>query len=228
MKLTFHILSLVVAGYTKGAVPCQTGITDFTLFDADADVEIAPLGGFDFASLGPVPPNFNIVANFNECAGDKIESVQFFLDGVEILCEEHTPYAVFGDDNPTGADLALPGPFEFYGGMLPVGIHTIQAVPYPMAGCSGNPFMLAQDDFSVCFDCPGKIIGFTLIDPFHKTELGVLTGFDFTPITGRPINIRAEYEQCDTNGIDSVQFYFDGAEGLCEEYTPYSWVGDEK
>lgn len=224
MKLLAPVLAATLAPAVIGA--CSTGITDFTLINADTDTEIGPLPSA--FSSGVIPsPYLNVRANYVECPGDDIKSVKFYLDGIAVRCENYTPYALFGDENPTGPDLGDFG--AFYGGSFtPGAIHSIKAVPYPSADCAGDPFPSLEEKFSTCSDCPGEITGFTVIDAVSDTEIGPLMSFDFTSYQGLPINVRADFESCTSgSGIDSVQFYLDGIETRCEEYTPYALFGDD-
>jgi len=203
---------------------CTTGVTSFTLIDATTDTEIAPLEDFDFSTLDLSSALLNVRANVNECPGDKIDSVRFLFDGQQGLCEQYTPYAWVGDENPNGPDLGDFG--AFYGTTINPGLHVLTAIAYPLPDCQGEPYDPKEEDF--CTECPGHITGFTLIDSTADIEIGPLNAdFDFTIVQGLPINVRADFQECAEGGIESVQFFLDGVETRCEDYTPYSLFGDE-
>jgi hypothetical protein len=63
-------------------------------------------------------------------------SVQFYFDDVPGLCEENSPYALFGDDNPNGPNLSDFGSFN--NAFVNPGIHEIVAVPFASSGCTGD------------------------------------------------------------------------------------------
>jgi hypothetical protein len=220
MKL--FLASALAFAATASAQECQTGIVDFTVINADSDSEIGPFAGFDFSTL-PSDTKVNIRANPVLCNDDKIKSVLFFLNDEVARCEEWTPYALFGDENPGGPDLGLLG--KFYGSSIIPDLYTVRAVAFPEHGCVGDPYVPVEQ--TVCGDCPGKITGFTVI--VGQDEQGPLSNFDFPELApGVPINIRADFEECEKGpGITSVQFYLDGVKGLCEEWTPYALFGDE-
>jgi len=78
MKFAFSAFA-VAASLAHGVSACTTGVTDFTLIDAETDTEIAPLEGFDFLTLDLSSASLNIRANVQECSGDKIDSIRFFM-----------------------------------------------------------------------------------------------------------------------------------------------------
>ncbi len=221
MKFAFSAFA-VAASLSHSVSACTTGVTDFTLIDAETDTEIAPLEGFDFSTLDLSTASLNVRANVQECSGDKIDSVRFFYDGEEGRCEEYTPYSWVGDENPNGPDLGDFGPF--YGTKIKPGRHVLKAIPYPLPGCKGDPYDPKEEEF--CTKCPGQITGFTLIDPRADVEIGPLdSDSDFT--AGRAINVRADFTECSRGSIDSVKFFLDGVKTRCEDYTPYALFGDE-
>ncbi len=225
MKLALSVFTVAACFLVADSVSaCTTGVTSFTLIDATTDTEIAPLEGFDFSTLDLSSALLNVRANVNECPGEKIDSVRFFFDGQQGLCEQYTPYSWVGDENPNGPDLGDFG--AFYGTTISPGFHVLTAIPYPLPDCQGEPHDPKEEEF--CTECPGRITGFTLIDSTTDTEIGPLNAdFDFTTVQGLPINVRADFLECAEGGIDSVQFFLDGVEMRCEDYTPYALFGDE-
>ena len=231
---------------TIGCSDCPGSITGFTVIDSIDDSEICALQDFDFASFqAPV----NVRANFEDCSKSRIDSVAFYLDNVFVRCvrflvsycavchtkiahcltplylscfqEEYSPYALFGDENPNGPDLGDFG--AFYDGFFTPGPHTTTAVPFDRPNCAGQAGCPLTEDFEVdCANCPGAITGFTLVDAKKDEEIAPLGNFDFEDVGTSELTIRADFAECRDKSIDSVQFFYDGAKGLCENFEPYA------
>ena len=132
----------------------------------------------------------------------------------------------YSNNSPGGPDLGPIG--DFYQAFVNPGVHEIVAVPFDSPGCEGTPGCPLVETFRVeCSPCPGNITGFTLIDAITNAAIAPLSDFNYDSLPTTSLNIRAEFEECDTGGIESVQFFYDGAFHSCENWTPYALDGDK-
>ena len=138
------------------------GIIDFTLIDADNNVDLFTLNDGSQILMSEVNGReLNIRLNVTEDTASIIGRVEFSLTGA--LNREHTefgaPYALYAD----------PGGGEYFGQVFPAGDYELTATVYEET-TGGSPFDSLNLSFSVVDDALG-VQSFTLIDADNNIEL---------------------------------------------------------
>ncbi|MEO6452440.1 MAG: T9SS type A sorting domain-containing protein [Ginsengibacter sp.] len=104
---------------------CLPVVKSFTLINADTDKDIQLIEDGSTIDINTLPTsNLNIRANTNSV---KPGSVIFILDGKQVRTEEGAPFALAGD-LPTG---------DYHAWTLPIGEHTLTAIPYERSNGGG-------------------------------------------------------------------------------------------
>jgi hypothetical protein len=112
-----------------------------------------------------------------------------------------------GDNNPNGPDLGPLG--KFFASDISVGTHTVAAVPWDSAGCSGNAGCALTKTFTAHFTgCPGYVSGFSLYTSRSPTAIGPITnGAVFCKGKTRgSLSIGVETVSCAKHPITKVAF----------------------
>jgi len=174
-------------------------VTQLVLIDADTDTEIGPLSDGDVLKLEELP-NINIMAKTNV---KQVKSVQFKVNGSIEQIDSYRPFAL-------GKEMGG----NYYPLALEPGDYTIMATPFPRKEGLGVPGIAKTVNISV--ENNFAVVSFTLIDPVTDTDVRVMEDGD---MTASPFNMRANVN---SDIVESVAFYLDGARVNIENAAPYA------
>ncbi len=192
---------------------CSELTSGFTLVDASTNQDIRQLNTAnvpEIINLQETGNQLNIRADFGSIVG----SVVFIMDDQMVRRENVFPFALFGNNPPL---IYLPG-------SLPLGRHTLTAVPFSAPDGRGSPGTAMTIELLV-IDAPQAITGFTLISSADGSDLMELLDGSEIPaqMVNNGVNIRAN-----TYGsIGSVVFDLNDVDGVrVENVAPYALGGD--
>ncbi len=183
----------ILPNSTCGGSCVPNQVTTLMLIDAATSTDLGPMMNGDTIDL-QLLPDFSVRADV--CSDPDVQSVIFFLDGIDILTENVAPYAVNGDNN------------GFYNPwLLGVGYYTLSVTPYSGNNGSGSDGISKSVGFyvvdgQVSTDCNGDIGGTAYIDGCGQCVGGNTgaTPCDSKTLNGISINIDNHNF---TNGINS-------------------------
>jgi ELWxxDGT repeat protein len=204
-------------GTRKGTVLVHKGpqVVNFALVNADTNEDIEHFwaeGGdvfnyvIDYARL----PTHNL--SIRATTVGKTGSVVFWFNRKQVQIENHAPYAIAGDD-PQGDYNPWP---------LPVGNHTLQAIPYSRTWGKGLRGMAHTVNLTVVGH---KITGFTLVNADTDEDIGTLENgsiLDLSALPTQNLNIRAEASPA---AVGSVVFKLNRKE-FTENNAPFALFGN--
>ncbi len=190
--------------------PNKTVVSSFTLVNADADDDIQSIPDGSILDINTLPRYVNIRANTNP---NKVGSVVFILDGKKVRTENGVPYALAGD-NPSG---------DYHNWTLPLGDHTLTAIPYSKYNGKGTEGTALTIHFTVVGQ---RVASFTLINA--DTDKGIQSIadgaiIDLNKLPTHQLNIRAN---TNPGKVGSVVFILDGKKVRTENGAPYALAGD--
>ncbi|MEO6455558.1 MAG: MBG domain-containing protein, partial [Ginsengibacter sp.] len=192
--------------------PYNRSLTSFTLINAQTDTPIQPIPDGSNFDINTLPfTKLNIRAN---AGAANPASVVFILDGKIVRTENGAPFAIGGDSPP--------GDYHYW--TLPLGEHTLTAIPY--AGSNGKG--TAGIPLTIHFTVSGhKVERFTLVNSDSGNELlPVAEGsvIELNALPASKLNIKATTNPA---RVGSVVFIFDGVKIRTENGAPYSVGGDK-
>ncbi|CAN5397420.1 hypothetical protein BH20BAC1_BH20BAC1_01670 [soil metagenome] len=190
--------------------PNKPVVSSFTLVNADTDDDIQSIPDGSTLDINTLPRYVNIRANTNP---NKVGSVVFILDGKKVRTENGAPYALAGD-NPAG---------DYHNWTLPLGDHTLTAIPYSNYNGKGTEGTALTIHFTVVGQ---RVESFTLINA--KTDKGIQSIndgaiIDLNKLPTHQLNIRAN---TNPGKVGSVVFVLDGKKVRTENGAPYALAGD--
>ncbi len=188
----------------------KVGITSFTLVNATTDHDIQSIPDGSTLDINTLPRQVNIRANTNP---NKVGSVVFILDGKKVRTENGAPYALAGD-SPSG---------DYHNWELPLGDHTLTAIPYSKYNGKGTEGTSLTIHFTVVGQ---RVESFTLINAeTDKSIQSLIDGaiIDLNKLPTQQLNIRAN---TNPSKVGSVVFILDGKKGRTENGAPYALAGD--
>ncbi len=185
-------------------------VTIFTLVNADTDDDIQSIPDGSILDINTLPQHVNIRANTNP---NKVGSVVFILDGKKIRTENGVPYALAGD-SPTG---------DYHNWTLPLGDHTLAAIPYSNYNGKGTVGTSLTIHFTVVGQ---RVESFTLINAETDKSIQLIADgaiIDLNKLPAHQLNIRAN---TNPGKVGSVVFILDGKKVRTENGAPYALAGD--
>ncbi len=201
------VTSILLDGENENTGP---GVTSFTLVNATTDDDIQSIPDGSTLDINTLPRYVNIRANTNP---NKVGSVVFILDGKKVRTENGAPYALAGD-NPSG---------DYHNWTLPLGDHTLTAIPYSKYNGKGTEGTALTIHFTVVGQ---RVESFTLINAeTDKSIQSIPNGaiIDLSKLPTQQLNIRAN---TNPGKVGSVVFILDGKKVRIENGAPYALAGD--